>query len=924
MKRFTLGILLILAISIVGAHSVSAQFFELDPKLEWQILTTEHFWVVYHEGLEELAQDTATFSEEAWEIWSHKLNFRPTFRMNIIVADLGDLPAGAANPLSHDTIQGISIARGYNEWLNSRTDSKLRAVVYHEIGHVFDLAKVAGVPAFLSKIFGSIATSNLARPGTIVEGIPIYEELNQSGESRANDPREGMYLRAMLLEEDFILHDVMSTSYSRAEFPSPYMLNHNYGAWLTRYMAESYGDETITEITEVNSRRVIPTLTLLLNDWGSLLKRATGDTPADFYAGFQDWVLELYADDILRIESEGVTQSKVISPNTYWNNKPEYSPNGEWIAYFQYDQKRDGSVRLIKADGTEDHALFPALLDLPFFRPPFWAPAPKFSSDGSQLIYQKNEYHKRFPIYGDIYIFDLDTNRERKMTDGIRAYNPIFTPDGNSVIFARQHSNGKSPTLEMLDLNTEEVRVLKDFESDMLIDTFELSPDGSQLVLSSWHRGFQDIYLMPAAGGELTHVTQDAATDTDPSWSPDGQYILFSSDRGEFNNLYAYQLSNRAFFRVTNMLTGAFAPDVSPSANELAFVGYSTAGYELHTMAYDPSSWVSVSIQQEQLPGKMEVQPITEAFESYNPLRFLVPKFWLPIPGIGGQLGGFTAGNDPLNQHQYSILGGWDMANQRPFFNINYINSQFNLPITIDLGADDESMSQSVSIALPLLKHLQETQTFTLGVGRNAPYDPELSEKLLLTSSWVWTKNSGLDLFKSQRTVTARGELGFLAELDAPQMKTDLEWREILRLPLESTHHLALKFAAGMSDGVEFSLGGSGGTYGLRGYSAAAVTGLKAIAASVELRSRLISVERGLGLLPLFVDDIDIALFTDFGIAGDTFAMEPDSVKIGLGAELQTTFTIGYRLSDVRLSLGFAKALELDQPDIYVRFGTAF
>jgi TolB protein len=59
------------------------------------------------------------------------------------------------------------------------------------------------------------------------------------------------------------------------------------------------------------------------------------------------------------------------------------------------------------------------------------------------------------------------------------------------------------------------------------------SPDGQRIVFSSDRvRGSRDLYLMNADGSQLTPLTQaNGAADTMPAWSPDGQDIVFTSDR---------------------------------------------------------------------------------------------------------------------------------------------------------------------------------------------------------------------------------------------------------------------------------------------------------------------------------------------------------------------------------------------------------
>ena len=69
-------------------------------------------------------------------------------------------------------------------------------------------------------------------------------------------------------------------------------------------------------------------------------------------------------------------------------------------------------------------------------------------------------------------------------------------------------------------------------------------------------------------------LTHDRAKDVEPAWSPGGDYVVFRSDRDGVSNLYAFRLADRALLRVTNVLGGAFTPDVSPGGDRLAFAEY--------------------------------------------------------------------------------------------------------------------------------------------------------------------------------------------------------------------------------------------------------------------------------------------------------------------------------------------------------------
>ena len=76
--------------------------------------------------------------------------------------------------------------------------------------------------------------------------------------------------------------------------------------------------------------------------------------------------------------------------------------------------------------------------------------------------------------------------------------------------------------------------------------------------------GWLDLVLVDPATGAVEQLTHDRAKDVEPSWMPDGEAVVFRSDRDGVSNLYALRLADRVVVRVTNVLGGAFQPSVEP------------------------------------------------------------------------------------------------------------------------------------------------------------------------------------------------------------------------------------------------------------------------------------------------------------------------------------------------------------------------
>lgn len=95
----------------------------------------------------------------------------------------------------------------------------------------------------------------------------------------------------------------------------------------------------------------------------------------------------------------------------------------------------------------------------------------------------------------------------------------------------------------------------------------DVSPDGNTIAFDL----FGDLYTIPAEGGEATRITEGMAFDTHPRYSPDGRYILFTSDRDGADNVWYMDLEEEdeeeKFHQVTDGNNRTPSADWSPDGN---------------------------------------------------------------------------------------------------------------------------------------------------------------------------------------------------------------------------------------------------------------------------------------------------------------------------------------------------------------------
>ncbi len=892
-----------------------------DPALHWQQLETPHFYIVYHQGLEQIAQESAVIAEESYEIIKKEFNRAPADKVYIVIFDVADQIIGSATTIPQNTIYMGPAQLRLADWANVRLDSWIRVLVYHELLHIMDLEIASGWNALLRKIFGNIIMPNFGKPIPFIEGLAVYEKYKHLGESRHNDANTIMMIRQMVLDNKIPRFDEISGYYNRQSWPPVGLLVYNFGSWFLRYLEETYGPHIMKKFNEVNSSQLINLffLTGFGADFDAVLKQTVRQPADEVYAGFQRWLQQKFSAEIEAITKEGLTSSLRLTRWGWGSGQAAWSPNGQEIVYRHSGPGRSG-LRLMEANGQNDREILFGPLQLPSFSP-----------DGKSLIYTKLDANGLFYAHSDLYLYDLEKKSEKRLTQGARAYVATFAPDGQTIYLAQHIGRDASTAISVFDLKTQKIRTVKEFsDNSVTVHSLAVSPDGQQLALSLWRRGgYQDIYLLDLSpgpspeegGGKLTPITQDKDEDLDPSFSPDGQFVLFSSDRGEYRvaNLYAYKLSDGSFYKVTNVLTGAFDPTVSPEGKSLVFTGYSSEGYDLYKMPLDISAWQRVTIEKQTIPVWSGFPKTDYPIKPYSILPSLLPKLWLPIGGEG-MLGLVTLGQDVLSKHAYQLMAGWDLAKQKPVYSFDYLLGLFLPVLTLSLRENRDERAHGLGLLMPLEQSLARSQMVMLNY-RRAEHLAKVSTKETYTAQYSYRSLRGSDLWRDSFAASIQGQLELPSAAKAIH-KLTLTLSETLRLPLSETHTLALKLAAGWSDAEKaedgFALGGQVGEFALRGFAEKTQQGKQALAASVGYNFPLINVERGISYWPLFLDELRGSAFVEAGLAGDT--LDVNDLKVGFGAEVSLSLTTGY-FFNWTVRLGVAQGLGEASPRFYLSLG---
>ncbi len=168
----------------------------------------------------------------------------------------------------------------------------------------------------------------------------------------------------------------------------------------------------------------------------------------------------------------------------------------------------------------------------------------------------------------------------------------VVSQSSTAKIAFSSNRDGNDEIYVMNPDGSEQVRLTNNAAAD---NSPVWSPDGARIAFYSNRDGNNEIYVMNADGANQVRLTNNAAADDLPVWSPNGGRIAFLSNRDGNLEIYVMNADGGNQVRLTNNATLDDLPAWSPDGNRIAFLSNRDGNLEIYVMNADGTNQVRLT-----------------------------------------------------------------------------------------------------------------------------------------------------------------------------------------------------------------------------------------------------------------------------------------------------------------------------------------
>ena len=586
MKKFHILIGLVL---LASSQIYSQQFGGFPPSVKWKQINTDTARIIFPSPVDSLAQDIAAIVHKIMMQRPNTLGDEVR-KINIVLHNNTTLANGyvALGPYRSEfyLIPGSDIFEfGANPWY--------KELAVHEFRHALQYSNFnRGISKIGSIIFGQEGQAlfnALVIPGWFWEGDAVHSETSVTTQGRGRTPyffngyrslwREGRNYNWMKLRNGSF-KDYVPTHY-------------NLGYLLVNYGYLKYGSDFWQKVTADAAA-----YKGLVYPFQQAVKRYSGVD----YKKFRQQALDYYSHGISKKRTDIVKRATVT--NYYF---PQYIGQDSLLylktsykklpAFYVKDKKGEHKLRLTNIS-TET-----------------W-----FSYRNGVIAYTAYETNPRWSLidYSSIYLYNMGTNKQTKITGKAKYYTPDISPSGQKIVAVSVDETTKT-SLHILDHSGKILQTVPSNNSIFVHPRF--IDDNTIAVTERLPNATMQLSRIDLSGGEKEILVPSTSALIGYPFIYEGSIYFVSSVAG-LDDIYSLRLSDKKIYQLVSGQTGKYYPSVYNDT--LIWSAFTSNGLKTNTKQLTGDT---ASLNQEVWKEVTLPYPVADATSTSNVLTNVSRKF---------------------------------------------------------------------------------------------------------------------------------------------------------------------------------------------------------------------------------------------------------------------------------------------------------
>lgn len=548
---------LFLTICILPA--VQSQFYSTgqDPWcIKWKQINTSNFRLVYDSTFENDAQRIAAILDYSCRYSKKSLNPNK-IKIPIIIHNYSVISNGmVAWAPKHMELYPVSPQDVNSQYWYSQLG-------IHEMRHVYQINTLnTGFTKVFSLFYGEMwtgLTSAFAHQW-MMEGDAVIAETALSQSGRGREPSFEMGYRAISLNNKEI-------PYKKAIFGSfkDYVPDHYQSGYLmTSYGRITYGTDLWKKYLEFIGKypfTLFPSY-FALKEYTGEGRKALFNSSLSYYK--QNWIKEKLSLKLTPVDS--VTVIKTKDYTSY-----RYSIALDSLHIISLKTSMDDNAKIVKINKKNGQEQVLVNIGTSF------NDNLSFSNNTIVWAEYKSDIRWHHKNYNEIYTFDVNSGKVKRLTRKTRYFSPNISPDGTKIAAIETSVTGQN---SIVLISAKDGKILASVQSPAYTDlqTPSWNSRSQKLIMTAVSNEGKYLLLLNTENNVIVNITKPSEHNISQPCFLNDSTIIYRSSTSGVENLYSLSLTSAEVKQITSSLYGAFDPNVSYA--QLTWSEYTANGYK--------------------------------------------------------------------------------------------------------------------------------------------------------------------------------------------------------------------------------------------------------------------------------------------------------------------------------------------------------